>query len=205
MPRKTPPSFGLAAVASLSDSSPDDTEWLPTMSTESIADRPSGIDEHPKRTIAIATRTVIRAPRAQPFSRERRGACWKAFTMLAAAACFGFAMACTASLPHPPYTAQLSSALVQVDTPPPPGRVEILPARPNLTAVWLDGEWTWRRGRWAWMPGRWVNSPSGFTFSPWVFVRAPDGGLWYAPGAWHDSTGSAVPAPAPQAVAAVDS
>jgi len=54
------------------------------------------------------------------------------------------------------------------------------------------------------MPGRWVDPPRGDTFSPWVFVRGPDGGLWYAPGAWRDAGGTAVVAPAPLAVAAVE-
>jgi hypothetical protein len=55
------------------------------------------------------------------------------------------------------------------------------------------------------MPGRWVNSPSGAAFAPWAFVRAPDGGLFYAPGAWHDAAGTVIAAPVPQAVAAVES
>ena len=118
--------------------------------------------------------------------------------------CSGVAMACTTPLPHPPYTAQLTSALVQVDTPPPPARVEVLPLRPTRKAVWLDGEWTWRRGRWAWVPGRWVDPPGSASFSLWVFVRGPDGALWYAPGVWHDASGAAVAAPEPEAVAAVE-
>ena len=54
------------------------------------------------------------------------------------------------------------------------------------------------------MPGRWVDPPSGARFSPWEFVRAPDGGLWYAPGTWRDAVGASLPPPLPQAVAAVE-
>ena len=71
--------------------------------------------------------------------------------------------------------------------------------------MWVDGEWSWRRARWAWLPGRWVEAPQGTQFSPWVFVRSPDGHLWYAPGAWRDASGAAVAAPRPLASALVGS
>jgi len=112
---------------------------------------------------------------------------------------------CTSSIPHPVYVAQPTSALVEVERPPPPSRVEVVPARPNAASVWIDGEWTWRRGRWAWLPGRWVEAPLGVVFSPWVFVRAPDGTLWYAPGVWRDSNGAPREAPAALAIATVES
>jgi len=111
--------------------------------------------------------------------------------------------ACSRSLPHPTYAPQPSSALVAVDVPPPPGRVEVIPQWP-AGAVWVDGEWAWRRLRWAWSPGRWVMAPPGSTFSPWAFTRGPDGSLWVAPGAWHDAKGAAIDAPVAISTAQAD-
>jgi hypothetical protein len=116
-----------------------------------------------------------------------------------------FALACSHTLAHPPYTPQPQTALVEVGTPPPPGRVEAVPGRPSESAVWIDGEWLWRRGRWAWLPGRWVEALATATYSPWVFVRGPDGRLWYAPGVWRNASGSPAEAPRPLAIASVAS
>jgi hypothetical protein len=87
---------------------------------------------------------------------------------------------------------------------PPPARVEVLPAAPGPTAVWMDGEWIWRRAQWAWLPGRWVEPPGGALFSPWVFVRGADGHLWYAPGEWRKADGSPVDPPPALAIASVE-
>jgi WXXGXW repeat (2 copies) len=107
--------------------------------------------------------------------------------------------------PRPPYSAQPTSALVELREPPPPARVEAIPVRPKSLAVWIDGEWSWRRARWAWVPGRWVVPRDGETFSPWVVVRGSDGKLWLATGTWRDAKGNAVEGPAPLALAVVDS
>src|SRR5438105_3240157 len=106
-------------------------------------------------------------------------------------------LACSHTLAHPPYGSQPQSALAEVGLPPPPGRVEVLPPRPTETSVWVDGEWLWRRGRWAWLPGRWLQRPAGAIFAPWVFVRGPDGRLWYAAGSWRDAAGLPTAAPRP--------
>lgn len=113
-------------------------------------------------------------------------------------------LGCSGSVRHPYYAAQPTSALQEVDAPPPPARVEILPGAPSSAAVWVDGEWMWRRGRWAWLPGRWVDAPGGRLFSPWVFVRGPDGRLWYAPGVWRDLWGAPVNPPDALGVASVE-
>lgn len=115
-----------------------------------------------------------------------------------------FLSACAPSLRHPPYVGQPSAALEAVDRPPPPARVEIVPARPSPEAVWIDGEWLWRRGRWAWLPGRWVLAPAGTSFAPWAFVRGADGKLWYAPGSWRDANGAVVDPPTPIALGLVE-
>jgi hypothetical protein len=116
------------------------------------------------------------------------------------------AAGCGGSVPHPTYVAQPQAALTAVDLPPPPGRVEVMPAMPVTPpgAVWVDGEWTWRRSRWAWSPGRWVIAPRGAKFSPWVFARAPDGTLWVAPGVWRDAAGAIIEAPPPISLAQAD-
>jgi hypothetical protein len=109
--------------------------------------------------------------------------------------------ACGPLLRRPAFTPQPASALSEVGAPPPPARVEIIPAEPSSTAVWLDGEWIWRRAQWAWLPGRWVNPPADASFAPWVFERGPDGRLWYAPGAWRAPDGTAVDPPTALATA----
>jgi hypothetical protein len=115
------------------------------------------------------------------------------------------ATGCGASLRHPTYTPQVTSALESVERAPPPARVEIVPDRPDdPEAVWVDGEWIWRRGLWAWFPGRWVKPPAGAMFSAWVFLRRADGTLWYARGTWRDAKGAEVDGPTPLAVATVE-
>jgi hypothetical protein len=116
-----------------------------------------------------------------------------------------FALACSQTLAHPPYTPQPQTALLEVTLPQPPGRIETVPDRPSRSSVWVDGEWTWRRARWAWQPGRWVEPPAAASFSPSVFERGPDGRLWYAPGTWRDANGLPVAAPPPLASAIVAS
>ena len=103
--------------------------------------------------------------------------------------------ACGPLLRRPGFTPQPTSALSEVGAPPPPARVEIIPAEPSSTAVWLDGEWIWRRAQWAWLPGRWVNPPADALWAPWVFERGPDGRLWYAPSAWRRPDGTVVDPP----------
>ncbi len=111
-------------------------------------------------------------------------------------------IACGSSgIPAPPYAPQPTSALAEVPYPPPPARVERVPASPRRNATWVDGEWTWRGRRWLWVRGRWVVPPAGARFSPWAMVRAKDGTLWEARGAWRDARGAAIDAPAPLAEA----
>jgi hypothetical protein len=113
--------------------------------------------------------------------------------------------ACGGPLPHPAYVPQPTSALVEVSRPPPPARVEAVPARPSPKAVWLDGEWAWRRGRWAWLIGRWVEPLPEAAYSPWVFVRGLDGSLYYAPGTWRDAKGDPIDPPTALALGQVES
>ena len=100
-------------------------------------------------------------------------------------------VACGASVRHPPYVAQQTSALTPIDLPPPPGRVEVIPERPEgRTRGSIAGEWVLRHGRWMWLLGRWVEVPPGARYAPWVTVRGPDGTLYYAPSLWVDDAGA---------------
>ncbi|WP_394836943.1 YXWGXW repeat-containing protein [Pendulispora rubella] len=106
-----------------------------------------------------------------------------------------------ARLPHPTYIRQTSTELVEVPYPPPPARVEFVPAKPRDEAVWVDGEWTWHGRRWAWKRGRWVIPASGTAFSPRALVRNDAGTLFAAEGRWRDvRTGREVAAPSELAV-----
>jgi hypothetical protein len=105
-------------------------------------------------------------------------------------------LGCGDGLPHPSYAGQPSSALAPVDSEPPPGRVELVPARPANADAWIPGEWVPRRGRWYWLLGRWVRTPPGAKYSPWVAVRASDGSTLFAPSAWVGADGRPMPAPA---------
>jgi hypothetical protein len=87
------------------------------------------------------------------------------------------------------------TALTSVDFGPPPGRVELIPARPPNADAWVDGEWVRRHGRWYWLVGRWVKTPPHTTYSPWVLVRSEDGTPFYAPSVWKNAKGEVVPPP----------
>ncbi len=90
-------------------------------------------------------------------------------------AVFGCVLAaCSGRVPHPPYTGQPTSALVEVDYPPPPARVEFVTPRPADNAVWVNGEWAWSGRRWAWKPGGWVTVPEGAAYAKLSLVRRAD-------------------------------
>jgi hypothetical protein len=112
--------------------------------------------------------------------------------------------ACSTRIPHPSYTTHPVAAaadggaldeLVEVDYPPPPARVEFVPARPSDDAVWLNGEWAWTGRRWGWKPGGWVTPPSGASYAKWVVVRRTDGKLFSARGQWLGADGGEIPPP----------
>lgn len=74
-----------------------------------------------------------------------------------------------------------------VATPPPPAKVERVPADPEGRCAWQDGQWLWRGGRWQWQPGAWVVPPVGCHYAPpsmaWVQATQRDV-LYYMHGAW---------------------
>jgi YXWGXW repeat-containing protein len=109
-------------------------------------------------------------------------------------------VACSGHLPHPPYAAQTTAALVEAPFPPPPPHPELVPRQPGPTSVWIDGEWTWRGRKWAWKAGRWVVPPPGAVFCPWTAVRNAAGTLFFAAGTWRDAQGNMIAEPLPLAV-----
>jgi hypothetical protein len=111
-------------------------------------------------------------------------------------------VACSAArLPAPAYVPQATEALEEVDFPPPPARVEYVPARPADDAVWIDGESTWQGRRWGWKAGRWVVPPANASYAPWTTARDELGQLYFAAGRWRGADGGEVPEPTQLAVA----
>ena len=104
-----------------------------------------------------------------------------------------------ASRPGPPLVRQPSAAFLPVPYPPPPGRVEFVPAPPQPGAIWISGEWDFRFRRWAWTHGRWILPPARATYARWALRRDDRGELWFAPGAWRDTQGTIVDEPEPLA------
>lgn len=72
-----------------------------------------------------------------------------------------------------------------VPYPPPPARVEMIPAQPDADAVWMDGTWIWTGARYEWSPGRWQRPTPGAYHAPASTVRRRNGKLVYFPGVWH--------------------
>jgi hypothetical protein len=105
-------------------------------------------------------------------------------------------LACSSRVPQPRATAQQpTSALLEVEYPPPPARVEFLPEQPSGNTVWVNGEWLWQGRRWAWRPGAWIVPPENAAYARRVIVRRADGKLFFAPGVWRDSQGREVQPP----------
>jgi hypothetical protein len=97
--------------------------------------------------------------------------------------------------PGPPHAANVTSNYNEVPYPPPPARIELIPARPDDHALWTDGEWRYRGRRWRWVRGSWSDVPPGAKFAHWASTIRADGAFLYAPGQWFDASGKAMPAP----------
>lgn len=82
-----------------------------------------------------------------------------------------------------------ASEMIEVPYPPPPARVETIPAMGAAGQVWLDGQWTWGGEVWSWGEGAWVTPPPDAYFTPWSTQRRADGQLLFARAAWRDRAG----------------
>jgi hypothetical protein len=91
-----------------------------------------------------------------------------------------------ATLPTPKLGSHSGDELIVVPYPPPPARVEIIPARPaDKRSVWIDGEWVFQAQRWTWQAGRWVVPDPRAYYAPPTTVRLSDGTLVWFAGTWH--------------------
>jgi hypothetical protein len=103
--------------------------------------------------------------------------------------------ACASSLPEADSATHPANAFVEVPYPPPAGLVEIVPDRPDRSAVWLDGNWVWRGRHYVWQRGGWVHAPANGAYASWQAYVARDGRLLFAPGVWYDAQQHPLDAP----------
>lgn len=86
-----------------------------------------------------------------------------------------------------------ASARVEVPYPPPPARVELIPAQRDPAQVWVDGQWDWNLDDWVWRGGEWTTPPSEDAyFTPWTTVRAKDGRLYFVAATWRSASGDPI-------------
>ena len=79
---------------------------------------------------------------------------------------------------------------VYVTVPPPPVRVERVPA-PRRGYVWVPGYWDWRGHRHVWVRGVWQRERPGHVYRPHRWEER-DGRWYYERGRW-DRDGDGVP------------
>jgi len=82
-----------------------------------------------------------------------------------------------------PRGAHPQNAAVVVPYPPPPAKVEEVPAQPDARCVWTDGYWDFS-DRWEWQPGEWVVPQTHCRLAP-VELRRQAGQLWHAKPRWY--------------------
>jgi len=104
-------------------------------------------------------------------------------------------VACADRLPKPEIGPHVGESPVLVPYPPPPARVEVVPARPSKKDVWIDGEWVWQGRRWVWQRGGWQVPPANTYYAPPVLVRQPDGTLVIYQGGFRSKGQTTVKAP----------
>jgi len=112
-------------------------------------------------------------------------------------------LACTSALPMPERVDPAEVSGVEVPSPPPAVRPELVPPRPAPEAAWVDGEWRFLQQRWAWVPGAWVVPPPGARLTRQQVRFGLDGKwrVWQA--SWIDGAGRPLPDPPPAGPAAV--
>ena len=74
---------------------------------------------------------------------------------------------------------------VVTGTQPPPPIMEVQPAQPFATAVWIPGYWHWNGVRYAWVVGRWSPRPAGHEWEAHRWDRREDGRWVERAGHWH--------------------
>ena len=85
----------------------------------------------------------------------------------------------------PPRAEHVGAEPLEIDYPPPPARVEFVPAPESEEQYWIDGQWRWKGGRWTWQKGGWETAPSpDAAYAPPLMVRRANGELVYYEGRW---------------------
>jgi hypothetical protein len=102
--------------------------------------------------------------------RPKRGPQVLWYLTLGAALWFG---GCHGSVPLVPVGPPPSAPIpgLEVDTFPPPAKVEVIPLRRQSECYWQDGYWDARprlfgSSEWNWRPGSWVLVPKGCYYAP---------------------------------------
>lgn len=73
---------------------------------------------------------------------------------------------------------------IEIGTPPPPVRVEVVPA-PREGYHWAPGYWRWEGHRHHWIEGRWVEARPGYTHVPGHWMQV--GERWrFVPERWEE-------------------
>lgn len=105
-------------------------------------------------------------------------------------------------VPTGPHSGSQAAPLT-VDNPPPPAKIEKIPAAPDPDCAWLDGRWEPGAGVWEWTPGRWVRLEGAaqqchFATPEALWVpTAGKGLLFYLPGRWYRQDGTTCGEPPP--------
>lgn len=74
--------------------------------------------------------------------------------------------------------------IVEVPTPLPPDREEVIPPPPGEKLVWVKGHWKWEGTEWVWKPGHYIEKPHPeAAWVPGHYVQKSYG-LVYVPGHW---------------------
>ena len=110
----------------------------------------------------------------------------RAAILLFAAGC-----ATTSSLPLPRTGPHVGDEPLVVPFPPPPAKVQVIPARPEQKdLVWIDGQWLWKGRRWAWQDGQWEEPLKDGYYALPTTVMLADGSIAYFAGDWHRDSGA---------------
>ncbi len=97
--------------------------------------------------------------------------------------CFASLLACGAEFAEARLGAHPPSDAIVVPYPPPPAKVEELPARPDKACVWVDGYWDYS-DRWEWQAGEWVSPNARCRLAP-SELRRQGGRLLHARPRWY--------------------
>ncbi|MBF0482856.1 MAG: YXWGXW repeat-containing protein [Desulfovibrionaceae bacterium] len=75
---------------------------------------------------------------------------------------------------------------VDIGTPPPPPRIEIIPERIPTGQIWIEGYWFWERGEHRWAAGHFERERPGYHYVP---ARWENRGNMhhFEPGRWEAS------------------